>query len=86
MKKKTLKTVSSITIATWMDELHELQRKIKHGQTESIIISCTYPEDLQEADEQFKQKINPARGMTLRSDRQGVGEQAADMSTEEPPD
>ena len=33
MKKKTLKTASSITIATWLDELHDLRRKIKHWKT-----------------------------------------------------
>ena len=52
---------------------------------ESIIMSCANPEELQEADEQFKRKINATQGMTLRTDRQGVGE-AVDMSTEEPPD
>ena len=30
MKKKTLKTAASITIATWLDELHDLRRKIKN--------------------------------------------------------
>ena len=69
MKKKTLKTASSITIATWLDEIHDLQRKIKSRKKESIIMSCTNPEDLREADEQFKQKINAARGMTLQTDR-----------------
>ena len=49
-------------------------------------MGCADPEKLREADEQFKRKINAARGMTLRTDRQGVGERAADMSTEEPPD
>ena len=44
------------------------------------------PEDLREADEQFKLKINAARGMTLWTDRQGVEEGAVNMSTEEPPD
>ena len=44
------------------------------------------PEEFREADEQFKQKINAARGMTLRTDRQGVGEQAVDTSSEEPSD
>ena len=28
MKKKTLMTAASITIATWLDELHDLRRKI----------------------------------------------------------
>ena len=43
-------------------------------------------ETLHEVDEKFKQKINAARGKTLRTDRQVVGEQAVDTSTEEPPD
>ena len=86
MKKKTLKTAASITIATWLDELHGLRRNIKCGKTESIIMSCADPEDLHEADEQFQQKAYAAQGMMLRTDRQGVGEQAVDTSTEEPPD
>ena len=86
MKKKTLKTAASITIATWLDEIHDLRRIIKCGQTESIIMSCADPEKLHKADEQFKRKINAARGLTLRTDRQGVGERAVDTSTEEPPD
>ncbi len=86
MKKKTLKTAASITIVTWLDELHELRRKIKCGQKESIIMICTDPEKFREADEQFKRNINAARSMTLRTDIQGVGERAVDMSTEEPPD
>ena len=44
------------------------------------------PEKLHEADKQFKRKIYAARGLTLRTDRQGVGERAVDTSTEEPPD
>ena len=44
------------------------------------------PEKLREPDEQFKRKINAARGMALRTDRQEVGERAVDTSTEEPPD
>ena len=40
MKKKTLKTAASITIATWLDELHGLRKKIKYGKTESIIMGC----------------------------------------------
>ena len=86
MKKKTLKTAASITIAAWLDELHGLKKKIKCGKTESIIMGMADPEDLQKADVQFKQKIYAARGMTLRADRQGVGERAVDTSTEEPPD
>ena len=31
LKKKTLKTAASITIATWLDEIHDLRRKIKAG-------------------------------------------------------
>ena len=86
MKKKTLKTAASITIATWLDEIHELRRRIKRGKTENIIMIMADPETLREADEQFKQKINAARGLILRTDRQGVGERAVDTSTEEPPD
>ena len=86
LKKKTLKTAASITIATWLDEIHDLRRKIKCGQTESIIMNCADREKLHEADKQFKRKINAARGMTLQTDRQGVGERAVDTSTEEPPD
>ena len=56
LKKKMLKTAASITIATWLDEIHELRRKIQRRQTESIIMSMTDPEELREADEQFKQK------------------------------
>ena len=54
--------------------------------TTNIIMSRATPEELQEADVQFKKKINAARGITLRTDRQGVGERTVDMSTEEPPD
>ena len=61
-------------------------KKNKARKKESIKMICADPEDLREADEQFKQKINAARGMTLRTDRQGVGERAVDMSTEEPHD
>ena len=86
MKKKTLKTAASITIATWLDEIHELRRRIKRGKTESIIMGMADPETLRKADEQFKRKINAARGLTLRTDRHGVGERAVDTSTEEPPD
>ena len=53
---------------------------------ENIIMAYGVPEDLHEADEEFKRKINRARGLSLRTDRQGVGEQAVDTSTEEPPD
>ena len=86
MKKKTLKTAASITIATWLDELHEVIRKIKCGKTASIILICATPEELREADVQFKIKIYAARGTTLRTYRQGVGERAVDTSTKEPPD
>ena len=51
MKKKTLKTAASITIATWLDEIHELQRKIKCGQTENIAMGMAYSQELREADE-----------------------------------
>ena len=86
MKRKILKTAASITIATWLDELHDLKGKITSRKTASIILSCTTSEGLREADVQFKQKINAARGTTLWTDRQGVEEQAVDTSTEEPPD
>ena len=86
MKKKTLKTAVSITIATWLDELLELKRIIKRRKTTNIIMSSATPAELQEADLQFKRKIDAARGTTLRMDRQGAGEQAADTSTEESPD
>ena len=33
-------------------------------------MSCADPEKLREADVQFKQKINAARGMTLWTDRE----------------
>ena len=52
MKKKTLKTASFITIATWLNELHDLRRKIKRRKTTSIIQNCTTSEELQEADVQ----------------------------------
>ena len=86
MKKKTLKTAASITIATWLDEILALRRKIQCGKTASIVMGMTDAETLCEADEQFKRKINAARGLTLRTDRQGGGERAVDTSTEEPPD
>ena len=86
LKKKTLKMAASITIATWLDEIHELRRGIQRGKTESIIMGMVDPVTLREADKQFKRNINAARGLTLRTDRQGVGERAVDTSTEEPPD
>ena len=86
MKKKTLKTAASITIATWLDELHEVKRKIKSRKTANIILSCATSDELREADVQFEQKLNAARGTALRTDRQGAGERAVDTSTEEPPD
>ena len=86
MKKKTLKTAASITIATWLDELHELRRKIKCRKTTNIIMIHTTPEELREAGVQFKRKINAARGTALQTDIHGVGERAVDTSTEEPPD
>ena len=86
MKKKTLKTASSIMIATWPDELHDLRRKIKRRKTTNIIWNCATPEELREADEQFKRKIYAAQGISVRTDRQGVGERTVDTSREEPPD
>ena len=49
-------------------------------------MGCADPERLREADAQFKRKINAARGIIIRTNRQGVGEQAVDTSIEEPPD
>ena len=49
-------------------------------------MSCSDPEKLSKADKQFKRKINAARGMTLWTDGQRVGERAVDTSTEESPD
>ena len=46
MKKKTLKTAASMTIATWLAELHEVRRKIQCGKTASIIRSCATPDEL----------------------------------------
>jgi len=48
-------------------------------------MSYANPEDLCEADKQFKRKINAARVLKLRMDRHGVEERAVDTSTEEPP-
>ena len=44
MKKKTLKTASSIIIATWLDKLHDLRRKIRCRKTTSIIWNCATTE------------------------------------------
>ena len=71
--------ISEWIIATWLDELHDLRRKVLRRKTTNIIMSSTTPEELREADIKFKKKINAARGTTLRTDRH-------DMSTEEPPD
>ena len=49
-------------------------------------MGMTDPEELREADEHFKRKINAARGTTIWTDRQGVWERAVDTSTEEQPD
>ena len=65
MKRKTLKTAPSILIATWLDELHDQQRKIKKGQKANIIVRYTNSEDLREADDRFKQKITAGRNITL---------------------
>ena len=77
---------SIITIATWLDELNDLRREIKSRKNASIILSCATSEELQEADIQFKQKINAAQGTASWTDGQGVGERAVDTLTEEPPD
>ena len=69
VKKKTLKTAASITIATWLDELHKLRRKIMRRKTTIIIMSRATSEELREADVQFKRKISAARGTTLWTDR-----------------
>ena len=86
LRNKTLKTTASTLIATWLAELHDLQRRIQRRKQESILMTFTDPEALREADTKFKRKINRARGLTIRTYRQGVGEQAVDTSTEEPPD
>ena len=86
MRSKTLKTTASTLIATWLDELKDQQRRIQSRKQGSILMTFTDPEALREADKEFKRKINRARGLSLRTDRQGVGEQAVDTSTEEPPD
>ena len=57
MKKKTLKTAALITIATWLDELHDVRRIIKCRKATSIILSRATPEELREADVQLKRKI-----------------------------
>ena len=86
MRSKTLKTTASTLIATWLDELKTQRQRIQRGKQESILMTFTDPEALREADAEFKRKINIARGLSLRTNRQGVGEQAVDTSTEEPPD
>ena len=86
LRNKTLKTTASTLIATWLAELQDLRQRIKRRKQESILINFTDPEALREADNEFKRQINRARGLSLRTDRQGVGEQAVDTSTEEPPD
>ena len=65
LKRKTLKTAASITIAAWLDKIHELRRRIQCGKTESIVMSMTDSDTLREADEHFKRKINAARQLTL---------------------
>ena len=70
VKKKTLKTAASITIATWLDELHDLRRKILCRKTTNIIMSSATPEKLQEAVVQFKRKIKEHDIMDGRSDRE----------------
>ena len=86
MRSKTLKTAASILIATWLDELIAQQRRIQRRKKENIIINWADPEELRDADERFKRKIYRARGLSLRTERQGVGEQAEDTSAEESPD
>jgi hypothetical protein len=86
LRNKTLKTTASTLIATWLAEWHDLRRRIQRRKQESILMTFTDPEALREADNEFKRQINIARGLSLRTDRQGVGEQAVDTSTEEPPD
>ena len=51
--KKTLKTAASITIATWLEEIHELRQRIQCGKTVSKVMGVKDPETLPEADEQF---------------------------------
>jgi len=61
MRRKTLKTAASILIATWLDELMAQQQQIQRRQQENIIMNWTNPEELHDADERFKQKLNRAR-------------------------
>ena len=61
MRRKTLKTAASILIATWLDELMAQRRQIQRRQQENIIMNWTNPEELRNADERFKQKLNRAR-------------------------
>ena len=86
LRSKTLKTTASTLIATWLEELNDQRRRIQRRKQESLIVTFGDQETLREADNEFKRKINRARGLTIRTDRQGVGEQAVDTSTEEPPD
>ena len=86
LRNKTLKTSASTIIATWLAEVHDRRQRLQRRKQESILMAFTNPEALREADNEFKRKINRARGLTIRTDRQGVGEQAVDTSTEEPPD
>ena len=73
-------------MATWLDELMAQRQRIQRGQQENINMNWIDPEELRDADERFKQKIYAARGLSLRTERQEVGKQAVDKSTEEPPD
>ena len=59
---------------------------IQRRRTENIIMNWTDPEELCDPDKRFKQKLYRARGLSLRTERQGVGEQAVYTPTEEPPD
>ena len=86
LRNETLKTTASTLIATWLAELQDLRQRIQRRKQASILMTFTDQEALREADNEFKRQINIARGLSLRTDRQGVGEQAVDTSTEEPPD
>ena len=61
MRRKTLKTAASILIATWLDELMAQRRQIQRRQQENIIMNWADPEELRDAGERFKQKLNRAR-------------------------
>ena len=54
LRSKTLKTTASTLIATWLDELKAQRRRIQRGKQESILMTYADPEELREADDEFK--------------------------------